>query len=507
MKKLSLITIYSLGASLMLFSQYSQPSFIKDSLDIFINREMQQWKIPGVAIAIVKDGKVIIVKGYGKQSIDRKDKVDENTLFMIASNTKAFTGSLLSWLQYDKSCSLDDKIVKWLPDFVMKDPCISQELNITDVLCHHTGMGTWQGDFIFSSPKLTKAQLFEKFGMLTPLYGLRSEYGYSNFGYLIAGECIEKISGDSWESNIKNRIFIPLQMNNSIALCAQMPLQQNIAAPHTLISDTLKLLPYWLADGLAPAGSISSSASDMSHWLMCQLDSGRYDGRQVIPFPVIQETRKPQSIIGHPWFPFNRTHFSLYGLGWDLTDYEGREMISHTGEISGFVSSVTLIPEEKLGVVVLTNTDQNYFHESLKWMIVDAYLNLPYRNYSNFFFEDLKSDLERIQSRYDALKDTIAMHNKPITDLNNFTGHYINPIYGYLDIVTKNDHLIMTFEHHPNLNGKLECLGGKRFFCTYNDPTFGKKVISFEIKNDNVKSMKLRVADFVDLTEYEFVKQ
>jgi CubicO group peptidase (beta-lactamase class C family) len=507
MKKSLLLAFLFSCSGIVLFGQNSTPAFLKDSLDIFINRELLHWKIPGVAIAIVKDGKVVITKGYGQQSIARRDKVDENTLFMIGSNTKAFTGTLLSWLQYDKKCLLNDKIVTWLPNFTMKDPWVAKELTITDVLCHHTGMGTWQGDFIFSSPNLTKAQLFEKFGMLTPLYGLRSKYGYSNFGYFIAGECIQKISGESWESNIEKRLFNPLQMGRSISLCADMPLQQNVAEPHTLISDTLKLLPFWLGDGLAPAGSISSSVNDMSHWLICQLDSGRYGGNQVIPFPVIQETRKPQSIIGNSWFPFNRTHFALYGLGWDLMDYEGREIVSHTGEISGFVTSVTLLPEEKLGIIVLTNTDQNYFHESLKWMIVDAYLDLPYRNYSNFFFEDLKTDSERRLSQYKAQKDTIAMHNKPLTDLKNFTGHYINPLYGYLNIVKTNDYLTMTFEYHPDLSGKLECLGGNRFLCTYSDPTFGIKPISFKIENDKIKSMKLRVADFVDLTEYEFIKQ
>jgi CubicO group peptidase (beta-lactamase class C family) len=507
MKKLLLLPFMLAGTVFMLSGQDTTPAFIKDSLDIIINRELLHWKIPGAAIAIVKEGKAVIVKGYGKKSQSSNDKVDENTLFMIASNTKAFTGTLLSWLQYDKKCSLDDKIVKWLPDFIMKDPLIARDLNITDVLCHHTGMGTWQGDFIFSAPDLTKALLFEKFGMLTPLNGLRSKYGYSNFGYLIAGECIERISGESWETNIKKRIFDPLQMDRSITFCSEIPLQKNIAAPHTVISDTLKLISYWEADGLAPAGSISSSAADMSHWLICQLDSGRYGGKQVIPFPVILETREPKSIIGHSWFPFNRTHYSLYGLGWQLTDYEGREIVSHTGEINGFVSSVTLLPEEKLGVVVLTNTDQNYFHESLKWMILDAYLNLPYRNYSNFFFEDLKTDSQRRLARLKAQKDTVAMHKEPLVDLKNFTGHYINPIYGYLDILRTNEYLTMTFEHHPDLSGRLECLGGSRFLCTYSDPVYGIKVLSFKIESSKVKSMKLRVADFVEPNEYEFVKQ
>lgn len=507
MKKLILLAFLLSGAGLMLSGQNSTPAFITDSLDIFINRELNHWKIPGAAIAIVKDGKIVVTKGYGQQSIAREDKVDGNTLFMIASNTKAFTATLLSWLQYDKECSLDDKIIKWIPEFVMKDPLIAGEISLTDVLCHRTGMGTWQGDFIFSAPDLTKAQLFEKFGMLSPMNGIRSKYGYSNFGYLIAGECIGRISGESWETNIEKRIFEPLQMNRSLTFCQEMPLQKNVAAPHTVISDTIKLIPYWESDGLAPAGSIGSSAVDMSHWLICQLDSGRYNGKHVIPPGVIYETREPKSIIGHSWFPFNRSNYSLYGLGWQLTDYEGREIVSHTGEISGFVSSVTLLPEEKLGVVVLTNTDQNYFHESLKWMIVDAYLDLPYRNYSNFFFEDLKSDSQRRLSLYEARKDTVAMHNEPSTGLKNFAGHYINPVYGYLDIINANEYLTVSFQHHPSLRGKLECLGENRFLCTYSDPTYGIKVISFKTEGKKVKSMRLRVADFIEPSEYEFVKQ
>ena len=507
MKNLLFPAILFIGIEFSLFGQSSAPAFIKDSLDTYINRALVDWNIPGVAVAIVKDGKLVIAKGYGKQSMVRNDKTDENTLFMIGSNTKAFTGTLLSWLQYDNKCSLNDKVVKWLPDFIMKDPWVTRELNLTDILCHRIGMETFQGDFMYWTSGLTRTEVIKKFGGLTPLYGFRSKWGYTNAGFLIAGECIQKISNESWESNIKNRIFVPLQMDRTRALCTEIVLQQNIAAPHTLVFDTLKLLPYKVFDNLAPAASVSSSASDLSHWLICQLDSGRYNGKQVIPFSVIQETRRPRSIIGNSHSPFNRSHFSLYGLGWDLTDYEGREIVSHTGGVNGFVTSVTLIPEENLGVVVLTNTDANSFYEALKNEIVDAYLNLPYRNYSNLYLGSYKKYSGRELAQYKAQKDTVAMHLKPASDLKNFAGHYLNPVYGYLDITVTGDQLKMTFEHHPNLTGTLECLGGNRFLCTYNDPVYGIKVLPFKIENNQVKSMHLRVADFVDFTDYEFVKQ
>ena len=486
MKKLLLISILLTCSSFLILSQNQSPAFVKDSLDTYINKALQAWNIPGAALAIVKDGKVILAKGFGKQSMLRPDKVDENTLFMIGSNTKAFTGTLLSWLQYDKKCSLNDKVVKWLPNFSMKDPWVAKELNLTDILCHRMGMETFQGDFMYWSSALTNEEVIKKFGGLTPLYGFRSKWGYTNAGFLIAGECIQKISNESWESNISKRIFGPLEMNRTRALSIQMPLQQGIAAPHTLVFDTLKLLPYPVIDNLAPAGSVSSSVNDMSHWLLCQLDRGRYNGKQVIPFEVIKDTRKPQSIIGNSYSPFNRTHFSLYGLGWELTDYEGREIISHTVGVNGFVTSVTLLPEEKLGIVVLTNSDQNYFYEALKWEILDAYLSLPYRNYSGLYLKYFKRNSEKELAQYKAQKDTVAMHKKPTIDLKNFTGKYVNTVYGSLEIKKVKDQIKITFEHHPNLTGILEYLDDNRFLCTYNDPTFGIKVLTIDLhRNKN----------------------
>lgn len=496
-----------MGIKFSLFSQSSVPGFVRDSLDTYINRALNEWNIPGVAVAIVKDGKLVLAKGFGKQSIARNDNVDENTLFMIGSNTKAFTGTLLSWLQYDKKCSLNDKVIKWIPEFNMKDPWIAKNLDLTDILSHRIGMETFQGDFMYWTSSLTSSEVIKKFGELTPLYGFRSKWGYTNAGFLLAGECIRKISNESWESNLINRIFIPLQMDRTKALCTEMTVQQNISAPHTLVFDTLKLLPYVVFDNLAPAASISSSVNDLSHWLICQLDSGRYNGKSVIPFEVILDTRMPRSIEGTTKRPFNRGHYKLYGLGWELMDYESREIVSHTGGVNGFVTSITLLPEEKLGVVILTNTDSNAFYEALKWEIIDAYLNLPYRNYSNYALNRYKKFNDEELSLYMAQKDTIATHNKPPTDLKNFIGHYIHPVYGYLDISMTGELLKMTFEHHPDLTGTLEYLSLDRFLCTYSDPGYGIKALTFKIENNHVKSLQLRVADDVDFTSYEFVKE
>ncbi|MBI5220001.1 MAG: serine hydrolase [Bacteroidia bacterium] len=508
MKKIFWISVFTLFIfpCEFSFSQAKFPSFIKDSLDRYIQRSIEKWEIPGIAVGIVKDGKIILVKGYGKRALNKAEKVDENTLFMIGSNTKAFTGTVMAWLDYEKKCSLNDKVVSWLPDFTMKDTWVAKELTLTDILCHRIGMETFQGDFMYWTSNLSGAEVIKKFGQLTPLFNFRTRWGYTNAGFQIAGECIKKISGLPWSEFVKKRIFEPLKMTRTVALSVDIPKQENVASAHTIENGILKVIPIPDIDNLAPAASIGSSAADMCQWLICQLDSGRYEKKQMIPWPVINKTREPQSIRKKENHPFNKTHYSLYALGWSLMDYEGREIVSHTGGVNGFVTSVTMLPEEKLGVVVLTNTDQNYFFEALKWEIIDSYLNLPYRNYSRLYLNYFKNIKNIENEQLKGWTDTVKMVLKPAFNLKEFTGRYSHEAYGNIDIEQEGTKLKMKFEHH-NMTGTLECLGGKRFLCTYSDPEFGIKVIPFKIENNKIRSFILTVAEFIEFTDYEFVKK
>ncbi len=509
MKTKLLILLFIFVGNNILFSQSTekQPSFIKDSIDVYVENSLKTWQIPGVAICIVKDGKVVLMKGYGVKELNKTDKVDENTLFLIGSNTKAFTGTAMAMLENDKKCSLNDKVVKWIPDFTMKDSWVAKELSLTDILCHRIGMETFQGDFMYWSSDLTSKEVIKKFGLLTPMYDFRTKWGYTNAGFLIAGECIKSISGDTWADFVKKNIFEPLDMKRTIALTIDMSKQQNIATAHTMVSGSVIVIPYANIDNLAPAASIFSSVNDMSHWLLCQLNNGKYEGKQVISSAVIKKTRYPQSIVGRKRTPFNTSHYELYALGWELCDYEGKEIVSHTGGVNGFVTSVTLLPEENLGIVVLTNTDQNAFYEALKWEVIDSYLNLPYRNYSKLYYNYFKGNMDEENNMVNVWRDSVKMNVKPIVELDAFKGKYTNKAYGNISISKDKNKLIMSFEHHSKLKGTLEYIGNNRFLCTYNDPCFGIKVIPFKIENNKIKSFTLYVADFVEFTTYEFVKQ
>ncbi len=489
------------------FSQTdSLPSFIKDSLDIYVNRALTDWKIPGASVAIVKNGKVAYMKGYGVKEMGTNDKVDENTLFMIGSNSKAFTATALAMLDADKKLSLDDKVQKWLPDFKLYDPYVTKEANIRDLLCHRLGFETFQGDFMFFDSDLTTAQMREKWSRLKPIYSFRSKWGYTNAAFMTAGEIIPKVIGKTWSEFLKEKIFMPLGMNSTLALSKDISTAANKATAHTVWMGELKKIPYGRIDAMAPAGAISSSANDMSKWVMMLLNNGKLDGKEIISASAIAQTRLPHSIVGNGGHMFNKAHFNLYGLGWFLEEYAGRKIVAHTGGVNGFVTSVCLIPEEKLGIIVLTNTDANNFFEALRNEIQDAYLGLPYRNYSKVFLGFQKGNEATAEKELKLRRDSINANPATSLPISAYTGEYKHGIYGKMNIKLENGELIMRFEHHANRYSKLEALGGNRFLSTWNDPLYGTKVLTFTVANGKVKSLTVTVADFVEFTPYEFIK-
>ena len=503
MKKIALLAFFAVS---YFANAQDVLSFVKDSLDNYVQRALTDWKIPGIAICIVKDGKVVAMKGYGVKEIGTNNKVDENTLFMIGSNTKAFTATALTMLDADKKLSLDDKVQKWLPDFKLYDPWVSKETIIRDLLCHRLGFETFQGDFMYFDSDLSLEEVRQRFAKVKPLYGFRSRWGYTNAAFMTAGEIIPKVTGKTWAQFVHDSIFIPLEMKNSLAVSAQIETAPDKASAHTVVNGEIKKLPYGRLENMAAAGAISSSVNDLSHWVMMQLDNGKYNDKQIVPASAIAQTRTPNSILGNGGALFNKGHFSLYGLGWFLQEYNGRKIVQHTGGVNGFVTSVTLIPEEKLGIIVLTNTDANNFYEALKWEVMDAYMNLPYRNYSNVYLGFQKQQQAAEAKWLKEKRDTVAMNPKASLPLQNFVGSYKHDIYGNMNIAMQNGKLIATFEHHKGRYAELEALGGNRFLATFNDPLYGIKVWPFTIENGKVKSVTVTVADFVEFTPYEFYK-
>jgi CubicO group peptidase (beta-lactamase class C family) len=245
MKKFFPVLLSFLFLPITVLSQSdSIPSFVKDSLDNYVNKALSDWQIPGVAVCIIKNGKVVVMKGYGVREMGKNEKVDENTLFMIGSNTKAFTATALAMLDANKTLSLDDKVKKWLPDFKLYDPWVTNEASIRDLLCHRLGFETFQGDFMFFDSDLSLQEVRQKFGMLKPMYSFRSRWGYTNAAFMTAGEVIPRATKKSWAEFIRDSIFIPLEMDQSLALSKDISSANNKASAHTVVDGVLKKIPY-----------------------------------------------------------------------------------------------------------------------------------------------------------------------------------------------------------------------------------------------------------------------
>lgn len=482
-------------------------NFLKDSLDSYVSKAMEQWKIPGVSIAVIKNGEWLVLKGYGTCETGSTTPVNEHTIFGIGSNTKAFTATALAMLEAQGKLSLNDKVKKWITDFQVYDSWVTKEMTIRDLLSHRMGYETFQGDFMYFDSDISYQELKEKFSLLKPYYGFRSRWGYTNAGYALAGEIIQKASGMPYREFITTQIFQPIGMTHSIAASEQFNTAVNISKAHTVAEGRLKKIPYGKLDNMAPAGAIGSSAYDMGLWAKTLLANGELDGKRLLAKAAVLNPMEPHSILGSGWHPFNRAQFYLYGLGWFLQSYEGRKLVEHTGGVNGFVTSFTLVPDENIGIVVLTNTDSNGFYEAMKWELLDACLGLPFRNYTASAYEE-HAESERATADFlTAKRDSIARNPKPALPLADFAGTYKHEIYGTMNLQLEKGQLVARFQHHPGRFARLGALGGNRFFASFNDALFGQKVWPFTIADGKVKSVTVTVADFVEFTPYEFYKQ
>jgi CubicO group peptidase (beta-lactamase class C family) len=496
--------VISVIAVIVSFKIVAQPSFVKDSLDTYIEQGLTYYSIPGLAITIVHNGKVVVQKGYGVTDYKTNQAVDENTLFMIASNSKLFTGTALAQLEYNKKLSLNDKIIKYFPNFKLYDPITTQLVTIKDMLGHHLGTKTFQGDFTFWNSKLSRQEIMNRMRFLQPAADFRASYGYCNSCFLTAGEVIPKATNMPWEVYVFDSIVSPLQMNNTYTLSAGLENLPNIAKPHTNnFTGKLQEIPFDRIDNLGPAGSMVSNVKDLSNWLLMQLDSGKFNGKQILQWPVVRKTRDMITPLSSR--KNGTTHFNAYGLGVFINDYYGKQVFSHTGGADGFVTNTCFIPEINLGISVLTNNDNQPFFEYLRMQIIDAYVGASYVNRSkenlSQHITDNQENIDKIYSWQQRVKGA-----KTPLPLKAFAGEYQNDLYGKIKISANENHLIASFPNHRNLTAKIEYMDNEEWIVTFNQVMFGISTTKFLIEDKKVKSVDIKVADFIEYDAYIFKK-
>lgn len=483
----------------------SNSRFITDSLDRYIERGMKQWQIPGLAIAIVKDGKIIAMKGYGVRELGKTDKVDENTLFIIASNSKLFTGTAIAKLDHEKRLSLNDKVTKYIPWFKLYDSNSTRLANIRDMLSHRIGTKTFQGDFTFWDSNLAKDSIIWKMRYLKPSGEFRQDYGYCNAGFLVAGEILAKVTGQSWENYVQKTILLPLGMYNTYMSTAGLATRNNVATPHNNLFTSITKIPFDNVDNLGPATSMVSNVNDLSKWLMLQLDSGKFNGREIIPWQVLQTTRDVNILTGSRKSPAFPTHFRGYGLGVFSTDYNGRQVYWHTGGAFGHVTNVCFVPEEKLGITILTNNDNQSFFEALRYQILDAYTNMPYTDRSKYQYGFFTQNKKINDAELASLKQRVDKKNPSPIDLDNYVGDFYNTVYGRITISRNGEMLICRFQHHTDLIGYMEYMDNHEFRLTYSNIGYGIYPAKFSVNGSKPYAIEIKANDFVESDAYLFV--
>lgn len=483
-----------------------------EGLDSYIETKMERWDVPGVAVAIVKDHEVVFAKGFGVRDLEKGGEVDADTLFAIGSNTKAFTATAIGQLVQEGRISWDDPVLRYIPEFQMFDPLVTREITIRDLLCHRSGLGTFNGDLATFASIYDRAEAIRRIRFIEPTYDFRAGFGYSNLMFLTAGEIIPRVTDTTWDEFIDQQFFTPLGMNRSNTSFRAFETMTNVATPHGLDEGEVVPIPHDRADNIAPAGAINSSANDMARWLLLQTGSGSFGDEQIVDPAVISETRKPHNLLQvsdssreiNPW-----THFSTYGLGWSLSDYRGRLVVSHGGGLNGMTSTVAMLPEENLGVVVLTNFDTHGLRASVVNHVFDAYLGADPYDWDGVFFEIIQQFLAAREQAKTTREEARLENTTLALPVEDYAGRYTSAVYGDAEITLEGDVLKLDPKAHPEITGSLEHWQLDTFLCSWTDRVWDQSLVYFDL-DDAGKVSQFRVTvrpDWLDTMEYVFVKQ
>ena len=425
-------------------------------IENYIENAGVAWDVPGLAVAIVKDGRIVSNKGYGVLEAGKKDKVDENTLFAIASNTKAFISTSIGILQSEGRLHLDDKVADYIPGFQMYDPYVSGEATIADLLCHRIGLGTYSGDVIWYKSTLSAVEVVRKVRYVPQAFGFRDGYGYSNLMFITAGEVIRAASGMSWDKYVQQKILTPIGMNRTITSVNALEKTGNFATPHKPVKGENVPIDWVNWDNMGAAGGIISSTSDMAKWLIFQLNNGILENDTILPPKIQNILRTPHnnfvvSLKEHRGDPV--TNFAGYGLGWRLSDYDGHRLILHGGGYDGMYSQVAMMPEQNLGIVILTNTMKG-IATPLRKYICDAYLGRESRDWSAEALAKTKKE-SSMQRRIRLQKEARVANTTPSIDPEKCAGNYYADMVGGIRIAKTDKGLRLMFDNAPDLSATL----------------------------------------------------
>ncbi len=447
-------------------------------LDSYIESAMRDWEVPGLAIAVVRNDSVLFARGYGVAELGQPAPVDEHTLFAIASTTKAFTTGLLGMLVDEGKLSWDDRVTMHLPWFELKDPYVTRELTIRDLLTHRVGVA--RHDNLWIAAPFGRTEILRRARHLPMVDGFREDYGYNNIMYITAGEVVGQVSGGSWDDFLEERIFEPLGMARSTSRAHVVEARGNVAASHTEVDGSVRAVPRRDYDNIGGAGAIFSSAWDMAQWIRLHLGRGEYDGERVLSDSVLAEMYTSHTVIRSDSVAdrlYPDTHFRAYALGWRLQDYQGRKLVNHSGSINYTRTQVSMIPSEGIGVVAMANLSSSNLQLAVTLRVLDALMGLEPRDWSAEYLEIARRREGRSGESARKLEEDRLEGTHPSRELERYVGTFTDELFGEMRVALEGEELVLHYSpeyvadlrhwHHDTFRAVWRRPGAGRAFVTF----------------------------------------
>jgi CubicO group peptidase (beta-lactamase class C family) len=511
MKTLKLTFVFSLFVTIV-----NSQAISSQEIDKLVERTLTAFDVPGIAVAVVKDGKVIHSKGYGVRSLSNKLPVDENTLFGIASNSKAFTTTALGILVDEGKIAWDDKVRDYIPEFKLYDPYVTEAFTIRDLVTHRSGLGLGAGDLMFfpDSSNFTVNDIIHNLRFLKPVSAFRTKYDYDNNLYIVAGEVIARVSGLNWDDFITRRILQPLQMNNSGASFDAIKSNPNIIDAHAPVDGKVQVIARNSLKIGHSAGGIYSSIADLSKWVIMHLNSGKYGPN--LNYALISkenhaELLTPQTIIPVRNPGAYNSHFSAYGLGFFLQDVKGYKQVAHTGGLEGMVTQITMIPELNLGIIVLTNQQEGLAFTSITNQIKDTYLGVTGTDRLNQYAKMRAVQINNGDSITNAVWKVVASNssknnNNIIGNSSTVLGTYTDQWFGQITISNKNGKMWFQSQRSPQLKGEMFYYSANNYVVKWLNRSFDADAFVYVglDMDGNANSIKMKAISPLTDFSYDF---
>lgn len=514
MKKINLNLKFFIPLALILSSIFSLRSqtITSEEIDQLVIKTMKTFDVPGIAVAIVKDGKIIHDKGYGVRSLNTEQPVDKNTLFAIASNSKAFTSAALGILVSEGKLKWDDKVTDFIPEFRLYNSYVTEEFTIRDLLTHRSGLGLGAGDLMIwpDSANFSTKEMIYNLRYLKQVSSFRTKFDYDNLLYIVAGEVVSRVSGTNWENFVETRIMQPLNMDKSATSFNRLKDKSNVIDAHAPVNGKVQVIPHDFSEMANAAGGIYSNITDMSKWIIMQMNHGKYGDRldkSLFSETVHDEMWTPQTMIPvKNSNPYN-THFSGYGLGWFLSDVKGYKQVSHTGGLAGMVTQVTLIPELKLGIIVLTNQQSGAAYAAISNTIKDSYLGITRidwvkKNYDRVL--EGETEAKKITDKIWSDIETQQKTSSSKIDLTIYEGVYKDNWFGDIEVSLNDGKLWLYSKKSPKLHGEMMYYKGNTFVVKWLDRSLDADAFVVFNLDTKGKASGVKMKPISPLTDFSF---